>query len=107
MLASPISRGTAESLKILMQDTILYGTCRKQFRPLRRKRIFEGVSFGAKTGTINDESDRYKYDWLTAYALPQDGKKAISLAVLCVHGKKLGTRAGEIGRYVIKYYLKS
>ena len=72
-LSSPINRRVAKDLKSLMRDTVIYGTCRKSFRPLRRKRAFKNVEFGAKTGTINDEKDQFKYDWLTAYALPEKG----------------------------------
>jgi penicillin-binding protein A len=104
-LTSPISWKTAEDMKVLMKDTVVYGTCRKSFRPLRRKKAFKGVDFGAKTGTINDKEDRFKYDWLTGYILPQNGIKAISIAVLAVHGEKLGLRSSELGRYIIKYYI--
>jgi cell division protein FtsI/penicillin-binding protein 2 len=104
-LTSPISWKTAEDLQVLMRDTVISGTCRKSFRPLRRKKVFKGVGFGAKTGTINDKKDQFKYDWLTGYVLPQNGIKAISIAVLAVHGEKLGLRSSELGRYIIKYYL--
>jgi cell division protein FtsI/penicillin-binding protein 2 len=106
-LALSVSRKTAKNLKVLMRDTVIYGTCRKSFRPLRRKRVFKGVELGAKTGTINDEADRFKYDWLTAYALPKDRAKAICIAVLGVHDEKLGIRANELGRYIINYHISS
>ena len=104
-LTSPVSWKTAEDLQVLMRDTVISGTCRKSFRPLRRKKAFKGVDFGAKTGTINDKKDQFKYDWLAGYVLPQNGTKAISIAVLAVHGEKLGLRSSELGRYIIKYYL--
>ena len=65
---------------------------------MRQKRAFRNVEFGAKTGTINDEKDRFKYDWLAAYALPEKGANGICISVLSVHGEKLGIRAGELGR---------
>ena len=105
LLGSPISSGTAKDLKLLMRDTILNGTCRKSFRTLRRSKAFRDVELGAKTGTINDKLDRFKYDWLTVYALPRDGTKRICMAVLSVHGEKLGIRASELGRHIIKYYI--
>jgi len=105
LLGSPISKGTAKDLKVLMRDTVLNGTCRKRFRPLRRNRAFRDVELGAKTGTINDKLDRFKYDWLTAYALPRDGAKSICMAILNVHGEKLGIRASELGMHIIKYYI--
>ena len=105
LLASPISRGTAKNLKVLMRDTIFNGTCRKRFRALRRHKAFRDVELGAKTGTINDKLDRFKYDWLVVYALPRDGTKCISMAILSVHGEKLGLRASELGRRILKYYI--
>ena len=105
LLGSPISRGTAKDLKVLMRDTVLNGTCRKSFRALRRNKAFREVELGAKTGTINDKLDRFKYDWLTVYALPRDGTKCISMAILNVHGEKLGIRASELGMHIIKYYI--
>jgi peptidoglycan glycosyltransferase len=106
-LASPVSRKTAEDLKVLMRGTVLYGTCRKSFQLLRRKKAFKNVDLGAKTGTINDKKDQYKYDWLLGYVLPRNGLKPISFAVLGIHGEKLGLRSSELGRYIIKYYITS
>jgi len=62
---------------------------------------------GAKTGTINDYHDRYKYDWVTAYALPKHGDGAICITVLTIHGKKLGIRASEAARYIINHHFAS
>jgi peptidoglycan glycosyltransferase len=105
VLASVINKETAEDLKTMMRSTVLNGTCRKTFRRLRRKKALTDVDFGAKTGNINDPSDQFKYDWLTAYALPQNRNKALSIAVLAVHGKTLGIRANQLGRSIINYYL--
>jgi len=107
VLATPISRGTAEDMKVLMRDTIRCGTCRKSFRKVRRKKVFKDVDLGAKTGTINDKTDQYKYDWLAAYALGKNSAKAICIVVLSVHGEKLGIRASELGRHIINYYITS
>jgi penicillin-binding protein A len=102
-----MSRETAGDLRILMRETVTYGTCRRSFERLRRKKAFSDVEFGAKTGTINDPTGQFKYDWLTAYAIPPDGTKGICVAVMGVHGEKLGIRAGELGRIIINYYLSS
>ena len=107
VLNAPVSRQTAAGLKALMQDTARYGTSRKAFRKLRRKKLFKEFEFGAKTGTINDETDRYKYDWLAAYALAPDGESGICVGILGVHGKILGTRSTEFGRAIINYYFSS
>ncbi len=106
-LASPLKPSTAEYMKVLMRETVVSGTSRKAFRRLRRDKRFKNVALGAKTGTINDELDQYKYDWLTAYALPRDGDGGICITILAVHGKLLGIRASELAGYVIKHHFSS
>ena len=102
-----ISPETAKGLRILMKDTVLHGTCRNAFRRERRRKAYKGVELGAKTGTINDRSDEFKYDWLTAYVIPPDGREGVCIAVLSIHGKMLGIRANRLGRSIIRYYLSS
>ncbi|MBW1900784.1 MAG: hypothetical protein JRJ20_04025 [Deltaproteobacteria bacterium] len=106
-LSLSVSARTAKNLKVLMRDTVIYGTCRRSFRPLRRKKAFKDVELGAKTGTINEDADQFKYDWLTAYALSKNREKAICISVLSVHSKRLGIRANELGRYIINYHMTS
>jgi peptidoglycan glycosyltransferase len=106
-LARPLKPNTAETLKILMRETVVSGTSRKAFRRFRRKRSFKDIELGAKTGTINDERDQFKYDWITAYALPRHGDGGICITILAVHGEKLGIRASVMAGYVINHYLSS
>lgn len=107
MLTPPISSRTAAELKILMQDAVISGTSRSVFRKLRRKRKFKNLDLGAKTGTINDNNDRFKYDWISAFAVSPNGGGAISVSVLGVHGKILGVRSTEFARAIIDYYFSS
>jgi len=102
-----VSPQTAKELRVLMKDTIIHGTCRKAFYRERRRKAYKNVELGAKTGTINDRNDRFKYDWLTAFVVPPDGRKSICIAVLGIHGKMLGVRANRLGRSIIRYYLSS
>jgi cell division protein FtsI/penicillin-binding protein 2 len=103
-LARSISAETAQQMRILMRDTVTRGTCRSAFLPLKRKKAFRDVELGAKTGTINDPSDRYKFDWLTAYALPKGPQGGIVISVLAVHGEKLGIRSNDLARYIINHH---
>jgi len=107
VLGVPITGQTARKLQFMMEDTVWYGTCRKSFRRFRRRKPFRGLKLGAKTGTINDPSDRYKYDWITAYAVPNNGSHGICLAILEIHGEKLGIRSREIARAIIAYEFRS
>jgi cell division protein FtsI/penicillin-binding protein 2 len=106
-LGKAIEEDTARQMKILMKDTVLNGTCRKAFLPLRRKKAFQDIEIGAKTGTINDSQDLHKYDWITAYALPKEKKKGMCITVLAIHGEILGIRASEIARRIIQHHYTS
>jgi cell division protein FtsI/penicillin-binding protein 2 len=106
-LASPLKPTTARYMKVLMRETVVSGTSRKAFRRIRRDKRFKNIAFGAKTGTINDELDQYKYDWISAYALPGNGDGGICITILAVHGKLLGIRASELAGYVIKHHFSS
>ncbi len=100
----PINRHTAEDLKILMQYAARHGTTRSAFRELRRQKVSGALDLGAKSGTINDRLDRFKYDWITAFALSPDESRGICVGTLTIHGEKLGTRSTELARAIISYY---
>ena len=107
ILATPVGRGAATDLKTLMEETVLTGTCRRSFGPLRRNEAYRAVDLGAKTGNISDRDSRHRYDWIIAYALPPKAEEAVCLSVLAVHGEKLGVRAGELARLIIQHYLET
>jgi len=106
VLHRPVVGQAAEDLALLMQFAARSGTSRSAFRKLRRKKLFRTFEIGAKTGTINDKLDRFKYDWISAFAIAPDGKTAIAVGVLGVHGKILGTRSTEMARAIIDYYFR-
>jgi cell division protein FtsI/penicillin-binding protein 2 len=107
VLASPVSKTTADKMMALMEGTVAEGTCKKAFQPLQRKRELRTVDLGAKTGTINGATDHYKYEWLTAYALPVDGDGGLCITVMTAHGEKIGVRAKDIARRIIDRYYGS
>ncbi len=106
-LAPSVSKKTAADIRLLMKDAVRYGTSRSAFRTFRRHRFFKDLEFGAKTGTINDVKDKYKFDWLTAFAVNPQKRRGICVGVLAVHGEKLGTRSSELARAIIDYYFRS
>jgi cell division protein FtsI/penicillin-binding protein 2 len=106
-MTATVNRQTAQDLKLIMQDAVRYGTGRTAFRRLRRKKRFKNFDLGAKTGTINDREDQFKYDWVTAFATSPDGAGSICVSVLGVHGKILGTRSTEMTRAIVDYYFST
>jgi peptidoglycan glycosyltransferase len=102
-LASPITESTARELKVLMEETVMAGTCRKTFRVLSRRHFMREVELGAKTGTIKDQLGEHTCEWLTAFALPANGGPGLAVAALTVHGERLGLRAKDITKLIIHH----
>jgi peptidoglycan glycosyltransferase len=107
VLASPINKKTASKMMVLMEGTVVEGTAKKAFQPLQRKRELRYVDLGAKTGTINGATDHYKYEWLTAFALPSDGDGGLCITVMTAHGERIGARAKDIVRLIINRHYTS
>jgi cell division protein FtsI/penicillin-binding protein 2 len=103
-LATAVEPETADGLKMLMHETVVSGTGRNSFSKLLRSNIYKGIEVGAKTGSINDITGRFRLDWVIAFADPKDGRGPICVSVLGVHGDYLGVRAGELARLIIARY---
>jgi cell division protein FtsI/penicillin-binding protein 2 len=103
-LATAVKPETADGLRMLMRETVLSGTGRNSFSKLRRSAIYKGIEVGAKTGSINDVTGRFRLDWVIAFADPKDGREPVCVSVLGVHGDYLGVRAGELARLIIARY---
>ncbi len=97
---------TAKKLQSLMEATIRLGTCRKSFRARRRDRRLRAVTFGGKTGNINNATDTVKYDWFIGYGTNQSGSRQIALSVFMVHGRLLGHRANVMAYDLFKRYFR-
>lgn len=106
IISRVISSDTAAALRVLMKETVTKGTCKKAFSKLVRSKSTKNVTLGAKTGSIHDRLGRYKLDWTTAFALPGDSRNPITVAVLNVHGEKMGVKANEIASMMIKRWVR-
>lgn len=107
-LAKPVSGETAGKMKILMDQTVVKGTCRSAFTRFLTKKEFRELELGAKTGSINDPFDQNRVDWVTIYAIPDSGEEeAICLSVLAVHGERMGVRSKEMARRLVENYFRS
>ncbi len=100
-LAEAVSPETAEGLRILMRETVISGTGRGSLAKLLRSNVYRGIELGAKTGSINDATGRFRLDWVTTYAIPEDGRDPVVVAVLGVNGPLMGARAGDMSRLLI------
>lgn len=98
----------ARSMRELMEDTIHRGTCRRSFAPAARYRHLQPVRFGGKTGNINDDSGRVKYDWFVGYGEDASTERCLVLCVMMIHdGQRLGQRANRIAFDLFNQYFRA
>ncbi len=95
---------TAEELKVLMERTVSSGTSRGAFRDKRRNIILSQLTIGGKTGTLDGEAPRGRYDWFVGYATR--GVKKLAVSALCIHGELRGIKASQVARLAIERYFK-
>jgi peptidoglycan glycosyltransferase len=107
IIGQAFSPKTAQALQELMKTTVQSGTVRGTFRKYRKDKIISKLEIGAKTGTINNQTNDLKYDWFVGYASERSGGRKIILSVLVAHEKYIGTRAVQYAIMAFKKYFNS
>ncbi len=102
-----IAPDTAVTLKKLMQQTVKTGTAAKSFSRFEKDAVLSRLYIGGKTGSINNNAKRQKYDWFAGYAEEKNGPGKIVVSVLVVHQDYIGTRAAHYSKITIKEYFKN
>ncbi len=96
---------TAAELRALMQETVLKGTSRGAFRTLLKKKSFQEIEIGGKTGSLRGLSPKGKCDWFVGYARAQD--RRIAFAALTVNEDLWRVKASYLARLFVEEYFKS
>ena len=105
--ADVIAPTTAATLKKMMQETVRTGTASKSFARIKKDTVLSRLDIGGKTGSINNNAKRLKYDWFVGFAEEKTGARKIALSVLVVHQDYIGTRAAQYSKIAIKEYFKN
>lgn len=95
---------TARQLRELFEQTIISGTSRKSFRSAVRKRRFENVEFGGKTGSLTGLNPKGKCDWFVGYA--RFGEERIAVAALTVNEEKWRVKSSTLAQLFLTEYIK-
>ena len=102
-----ISADAARQLRTLMQATIEKGTCSRAFRSIKRYTRNGFAEVGGKTGNISNQEHTLKYEWFVGYVLDKRDSRSMALAVLMIHGDRLGFRAHRLAATLAKDFLRS
>jgi cell division protein FtsI/penicillin-binding protein 2 len=95
---------SAAEIRILMRETVRNGTSRKAFRPVVRKRQFDEVEMGGKTGSLTGLNPKGKCDWFVGYARYHDQR--IAVAALTVNEKKWRVKSSQLASQFLSDYTK-
>ncbi len=95
---------TARQLRELFEHTIVSGTSRKSFRGALKKRSFDTVEFGGKTGSLTGTNPRGKCDWFIGYA--RFGDQRIAVAALTVNEKNWRVKSSMLAQLFLTDYVK-
>ncbi len=93
---------TADSMRELMEETVLSGTSRKSFRDLVRSKKFKEVQMGGKTGHLTGDNPKGRVDWFVGYAF--DDENRIAIAALTVNEKKWTVKSAVVAQMMFKKY---
>lgn len=84
----------AQQMQLLMSETVLRGTSRKQFRGFANKH--DEMEIGGKTGSLDGKHIRGRTDWFVGYAASEDLRLAIG--VVTVHDKFWTVKSSYLAR---------
>ncbi len=92
---------TNNNIKKLMAETIHKGTSRSSFKDFF-KGNYKDFDVGGKTGSLDGQNPKGRYDWFVGYANQDD--KSIAFAVLTIHKKYWRVKSAVIANKAIKEY---
>jgi len=99
-----LTKKTANSLKVMMVETVKKGTARRIIKGKKGKRLDKEFDIGAKTGSITGGVPFGKRDWLTLYANPKKSlSKGVSISVMNVNVKKWYYKSTFIAQKVLNH----
>ncbi len=101
-----VAPDTAEKLKKLMHTTITRGTASKTFREARGDPVLSELYIGGKTGSINNNPEKIKYDWFAGFAEAPGNSRKLAVAVLVAHKEYIGTRAAAYAKMAFQQYFQ-
>ena len=100
-----IDATTAKSMRRLFRATVETGTSRQAFRKALRRRAFDEVDVGGKTGSLTGLHPRGKCDWFIGYM--SDGSRKIAVAALTVNEEKWRVKSSTLAESLFTHELTS
>ncbi len=94
-------KNACHELTAMMRATVKYGTARKSFRDVRRRRAFRKLDVGGKTGSLDMPVCGNRCEWFAGFGKNPKTGKMVAVAVVLVHGDKRTISSGYIASELI------
>lgn len=107
MAGTAVDSATVKSLNKLMNATITQGTARKLFSGMSKDPVLSRLHMGGKTGALNNNARKIRYDWFAGYAADPEGAGKIAIGVIVAHKDYIGKRAATYFRQAVSWYFKN
>jgi cell division protein FtsI/penicillin-binding protein 2 len=104
-LGQPISMATATQLRSMMSDTVETGTSRKSFKELTKKKSFNVIEMGGKTGSLMGSNPKGKTDWFVGFG--RLGPRMIAVAAVTVNKNQWKVKSSYIAQKLIREYFET
>ncbi len=105
-LVRAVNPRTANTLKRLMVATVTKGTAKRAFRGWQRDRVLRTLVIGGKTGTIDSEDHRFRYDLFSGFACSKENGRCLAVGVFVAHEGVLGRRSASYARLAFRKYFE-
>jgi hypothetical protein len=96
---------TATKIRSMMTDTVETGTSRKSFKELTKKKSFDVIEMGGKTGSLMGTSPKGKTDWFVGYG--RLGPRMIAVAAVTVNKDQWRVKSSYIAQKIIREYFEN
>jgi cell division protein FtsI/penicillin-binding protein 2 len=103
-LSQPISMATAMKLRSMMTDTVETGTSRKSFKELTKRKSFDVIEMGGKTGSLMGTNPKGKTDWFVGYG--RLGPRMIAVAAVTVNKNQWRVKSSYLAQKLIREYFE-
>lgn len=104
-LGRVISANTAKELREMMEETVTHGTSSRAFRLFSKAYASDELRIGGKTGTLNGDDPKGRYDWFVGLA-PLDKPRIAVAALVINNGGKRSVKGSYVALEAFKIYFQ-
>lgn len=102
----PVKPQTALELEKLMQKVAQFGTARKSFRYIKESYRFNEISYGGKTGSVDQDSTG-RVDWFIGFVRHKDDtQQRVTAGVVTVHGSNWTVHSSYLGAEIMRKHIR-